>query len=724
MQAYWTFNYVSNTKQKWNTPHGCLGFTVMLWSGTGGGPSTGGGWPTQYNNAQWAQGRQTVSKDMFSRGGLYGSNLGGYASATYTTPITSGEATWPSALYVIVGQNGQNGTVTRGISFASGGLGGYPGGGNGGGSRCTLSDGYAIGAGGGGGATVLLASSTISEANTVLVAGAPGGTGAVGLAGSTWSNWPDLGLTGTTNPPWSLSSLGDGSTVIQGTPFAACLQFYGANGGNTQSVGAPGQGSSAAPSAGYPINNGGTLSGNVAGNGTASAGGAAANTTGTHGTPVKGNPGADLWTTSSPTDGNNGSGGYVSVVGSGWSIAVGGGGGGGGWYGGGGGAPGDDAGGGGGSGSHFVRTSTVNGLPTPSTSATGAAAPPATSVQGGPSGAGGFALFTARVYPTTPGLGAAPAVATTETVTDIAWSVVLNSSASNSTSNSGAAAMQAYRVSYKPSGGSTTALPPTSVSPPAPYTNGVLPALSAGSYTVYVDTQDVGGDWNTDRPELVECSSAEFSLVVSTPVAAPGVSYGTVLASTTDNEGVTGVGIPITLTWSGSRYQAHIILKDANGAVVRDVIRAVTTPSSGSQVFTVSWPDAQGSGFEIDAYMDSDSSFRELWSYEGTHSLTVNLNPPSTPTVSMIKSSDTGSCTFTITDPVGTYPASYFEVWRSVSGGIYERIATNLLPDATSHSQSWTYQSMKTDTAYTFKVRSVSSFGGTADTTTGTVSGS
>lgn len=717
--VYWTFRNNGTTVQSWAVPAGCTSFVAHLWGAAGGsGNGAFGGTPTLYNNVAWSQRVLANDRSVYSHqaGAVdslahqYGTNLGGYVFGSFTAPITSGAATWPSKIYLAVGNNGSN------SSGLAGGAGGWPAGGNGGSALLGPSTGNA-GGGGGGGATVLMTDTAF--ANPVMVAGGSGGSGGDAYASA------NMGVTGygvlntaTVNPPFSTyTGPGDTNpvTYLPGLPYEAVQQTYVYNNGRTAQIGgAVGLPGGDAYENGFAAS--GLVSGCRGGGATTTAGGAA----GAYAFGTAPTAGAKLGSTTSATG--------RGWIGSGGTAGGGGGGGGGGYYqGGGGGGQGTNAyptfAGGGGGGSNWAATAAVGTMPAPQGVYGSYAAPPySPSAAGGPSGTGGFAILLARVFP----LSAVLAVNTdpmslgvdTRTV-----SVTFRSEGSQSTNAD--VQMQAYRVGVSTDGGTTITWGPVQTldtpGASASFNIGAGSTIwnpsATGTYDLYVDTQDTGGDWNTDISGTLDaCAPAHFQVTVYTPPAAPVVTVGTITDNYTDANGVTGEGVPVSWTHPGGTPVSSIVsLLDSTGAVVNTITISGSTAST-----TLSWPNGNALGNKATVQYAATAG---EYSAVGSKDFDISIDPPAQPVVSMTLDSDAGTISLLLEDGGGTYPTVKYDVFRSVTGQPEIRIAAGLYPNAVGQA-GFTDIAVATDTQYSYKIRAYSQAGGYVETTNGTVTGS
>jgi hypothetical protein len=720
---YWTFTPTASI-QAWVLPKGIVSFKAQLWGAAGGcGEGAPGGAPSNYLSHYWSvdmlantDGKYThPSFGVPEAGSVYGSNLGGYCSGTYNAPITDGAPTWPSTLYLAVGSNGANAPSSGGA-----GVGGWPDGGNGGAGNAG-SGGFSVGysgGGGGGGSTSLLTSNDFSAPS--LVAGAAGGSGG-GQTGAWFLNYTYGSLnTPTTNPPWSTYTGINGTPLyLPNLPYEAVQQGYVYNNGSTFVMGGFAGGIGGCGMDGASLTGGTPLYNAYGGAASTSAGGPAGTGTAASGV-VAATAGAKMNSTSSSTA-RGGSG-------AGTARFSGGGGGGGGYYqGGGGGAANFRGGGGGGGGSTWASTAAVGTLPAPTGVVADRAAPPySPSAAGGPTGTGGFALITARAYPLTPKTpyedDSSPLLLSVG-VDSISVPFTFRTDAAQSTN--GNVQMQAYRFGVSTDGGTTITWSPTqALSTPGGSSSFVIGVGSpvwnpsaTGTYDLYIDTQDTGGDWNTDiSGTLNACAPAHFQVTVYTPPAAPVVTIGTIVDNYTDANGVTGEGVPVSWTHPGGTPVSSIVsLLDSAGAVVNTITISGSTAST-----TLSWPNGNALGNKATVQYAATAG---EYSTVGSADFDISIDPPAQPTVSMILDSNAGTISLLLEDGGGTYPAVKYDVFRSVVGQSEIRIAAGLRPNADGQA-SFTDVAVATDTQYAYKIRAYSQAGGYVETTNGTVTGS
>ena len=723
--AYWTFQPNGTTYQAFFIPKGCTSFTAMLWGASGGrGQGAQGGSPAAFFNTIWCAAQDDGStaggpahnpstSDIYA--GTYGTNVAGYVGATFNATVTSGAPTWPTSLYVAVGNNGQNAP-----SSGAGALGGWPSGGNGGAGNAG-SGGYSLGysgGGGGGGATVLMTSAGV-WANAALVAAGAGGSGGGAAALLLFTNYSKV-YSSTVNPPFSTyrGNTSETVTYLPSLPYEAIQQEWVANNGASTGFGAaPGDPGGYAAD-GASMGGGVNVAGSYGGGASTTAGGAAgASTTASGSTP--GTAGAKLGSTTSAT-GRGGSG-------SGSSRFSGGGGGGGGYYQGGGGGSGNFvSGGGGGGGSSWASSAAVGSLPAPVGVLVAKGAPPySPSAAGGPSGTGGFAVFTARCYPLTakcPYSDNGTPVLLSKGVDSVPVTFSFASDALNSTNAS--VQMQAYRFGVSTDGGATItwgvvqAL--TSPGLSANFTIGagspVWNPTVTGTYDCYIDTQDTSGDWNTGMSgTLNACKPAHFQVEVYTPPAAPVVTIGAILDNHTDANGVTGQGVPVSWTHPGGTPVSSIVsLVDSTGAVVNTI-----TISGSTSTVTLSWPNGNALGNKATVQYAATAG---EYSAVGMHTFDISIDPPATPSVTLTIDSNAGSMALHVVDGGGTYPMVKMDVFRSEEGSDFVRIAAGI--QYVAGGVTFTDIALATETSYSYLVRAYSQAGGFVETVNGTVTGS
>lgn len=141
-------------------------------------------------------------------------------------------------------------------------------------------------------------------------------------------------------------------------------------------------------------------------------------------------------------------------------------------------------------------------------------------------------------------------------------------------------------------------------------------------------------------------------------------------------------------------------------------------PASPVSSYSIDWTDTYGlqsTDVEVQLkYVAVGEGSAGAWSQIASVDCSINMSPPETPQVSMLADNLTGSITLAITNPAGTYPAIYNDVYRTdiTNGGEEIRIATNLAP-----STNFVDFTPATMTTYQYRVRAYSQPGGFADAT-------
>lgn len=229
-------------------------------------------------------------------------------------------------------------------------------------------------------------------------------------------------------------------------------------------------------------------------------------------------------------------------------------------------------------------------------------------------------------------------------------------------------AQTAFSIQYRSSGGSFPATAQITIS-----SSGATYEFASGTFTNGINYEYQIKTWGQYSAASSWSDTADF-LAASTPDAT--ITNPTVATAYTTSQLI--VEWSYTQAESANQTQYICNLYDASDVLLesKSVAQSISSGDTGSATFT--YLLANTSSYTVTVQVKDSNG---LWSAENEVAFTTSFAVPPTPTFTLTLDSTKGSIDIAITNPsagVGEVDTVYNDVYRSIDGGTYELILTNV----------------------------------------------